>query len=114
MANFERLLVYQKALEFSHSIYKLTSNWPKSEIFGLTSQIRRAAISIALNIAEGSSRSPKEFSHFLLISRGSCYECIPILGLALKLKYISQTDYDSCYNEVETIAKMINGLRQKL
>ena len=114
MASFEKLQVYQRAIDFSYKIYRLTENWPKTETFGLTSQLRRAAVSISLNIAEGSSRSRKDFSHFLTISGGSCYECIPLLAIATKLKYLTNEDYKTCYTEVEALAKMINGLRNSL
>ena len=114
MANFEKLNVYQKALDFSYIVYQITENWPKSELFGITSQLRRAALSIALNIAEGSSRSTKDFSHFLTIARGSCYECIPILTIATRVKYLRATDYQKLYTDVETLSKMINALRRSL
>lgn len=111
MASFEKLLVYQKSIEFTHQVYLITEKWPKSEIFGIISQLRRAALSIALNIAEGNSRTQKDFAHFLIISRGSCYECIPILAIALKIGYITSKEYQICYTQVEEIAKMISGLR---
>lgn len=82
MFKFEDLKVYQKGLGFVDDIYLITKPWPKSELFGLVSQLRRAAISIVLNIAEGSSRTNKDFSHFLSLSRGSCFECVAILTIA--------------------------------
>lgn len=114
MANFEKLIVYQKAIDFSCSIYRLTEDWPKLELFGITSQLRRAALSISLNIAEGSSRSKKDFSHFLTIARGSCYECIPLLTISLRTKLITTIQYEKLYNEVEQLTKMINALRNSL
>jgi four helix bundle protein len=114
MLNFEKLTVYQKALDFSSSIYTATQTWPKTELFGLISQIRRAAVSISLNIAEGSSRSKKEFLHFLDIARGSCYECIRLLTLALKTQLITQIQYNSFYEEIVILTKMISGLKSSL
>ncbi|MBI5466493.1 MAG: four helix bundle protein, partial [Candidatus Kerfeldbacteria bacterium] len=73
---FEELIVYQKGLTVVDSIYHLTKSFPREETFLLVSQLRRAAISIVLNIAEGSGRTKKEFQHFLNTSRTSCYECI--------------------------------------
>ena len=82
MFNFEKLDVYKEAIGFSKKVYKITMKFPKEEIFGVTNQLRRSAISISLNIAEGSSRSKREFRHFLSISIGSVYECIPLIGIS--------------------------------
>ena len=71
--NFEDLRVYQLVLELVDRIYELTKNWPREEVFGLTNQLRRAIVSILLNIAEGSSRTKKDFKHFLDLARASLY-----------------------------------------
>jgi len=89
MFKFEELRVYQEGLLFIDFIYNITSKWPKDEIFGLTNQLRRAAVSIVLNIAEGSSRTRKDFRHFLDLSKGSCYECVAIVTIAKNRKYIT-------------------------
>ena len=88
--NFEDLRVYQLVLELVDRIYELTKNWPREEVFGLTNQLRRAIVSILLNIAEGSSRTKKDFKHFLDLARGSLYECIACLQVALNQKYLSR------------------------
>lgn len=111
---FESLTVYQKSLSFINQIYSLTKNWPKTELFSLTDQIRRASTSIALNIAEGSSRSRKDFSHFLDISKGSCFETTAILHIALSQSYITETQYRSCYQQLEELVKIIQGLKKSL
>jgi four helix bundle protein len=80
---FEKLRVYQDSLNFSKEIYKLTKNFPKDELFGITSQLRRAALSLGLNIAEGTSLTKTEFRSFLRRARGSVYECVPLLSLSL-------------------------------
>lgn len=114
MFKFEELRVYQEALSFSNNIYILTKQFPRDEMFGLTNQLRRACSSVALNIAEGSSRTKKDFRHFLDLSRGSCYECIAILSIAKKQKYITDIQYAENYSQCTVIAKMINALKKSL
>lgn len=114
MFNFENLNVYQDSLTFIDKIYDLTKSFPKDELFGLTNQLRRAAVSIGLNIAEGSSRTKKDFCHFLNLSRGSCYECVAILTIAKNRKYISLEDFNICYEHCNRISRMINGLKTSL
>lgn len=114
MFNFEKLTVYQEALVFIDLIYKLSSQWPKEELFGLTSQLRRAAVSILLNIAEGSSRTKKDFRHFLDLSRGSSYECVAILKIAKNRGYISEPDYLKNYSFCLKLAKMLSALKRSL
>ena len=74
---FERLDVYKKAIDFADKVYKITKNFPNNELYGITSQIRRASISVSANIAEGSGRYyKKDFIQFLRIARSSIYECV--------------------------------------
>lgn len=111
---FENLTVYQRALAFSLNIYKCTQAWPREHLFGITDQLRRASLSIPLNIAEGYSRSRKDFQHFLTLSRGSCYECVPIVKLAESLSLLTTKDAQMFYNEIQEIAQMLSGLRTAL
>lgn len=111
---FEDLNVYQEALKFTDSVYSLTSLWPKDEMFGLTNQFRRAAVSIVLNIAEGTSRTRKDFRHFLDLSKGSCFECAAILSIAFKRKYVNQGKFDLHYDWTNKLARMISKLKTSL
>jgi four helix bundle protein len=108
--NFENLRVYQDALDFSKQIYKVTKRFPKDELFALTSQFRRATSAVSLNIAEGGSIAKTEFKNFLRRSRGSVYECVPILSLALDNGYISEETRKKIYRDCQKLAKSISAL----
>ena len=96
-------------------IYKISDNFPKSETYGLASQIRRAAISVSLNIAEGSGAdSDAEFSRFLIIAKRSAYEVICCMEIACKLNYCSKNNLDSISAECDEICAMIYSLTKKL
>lgn len=113
MHNFRELKVWQKAIEFSVDIYKMTSSFPTEEKFGLISQLRRSAVSIPSNIAEGSSRtSDKEFFHFLSISIGSAYESETQLIISNKLKYVNDTNFEELTKKVTEIQKMLNSFSE--
>lgn len=114
MFNFEKLNVYQQSIVYANLIYYVTKFWPKDEQFGLTNQIRRAAVSITLNIAEGSSRTKKDFCHFLDQARGSCYETVAAATIAKNLKYVGEKDYLQIYDSANSLAKMINALKNSL
>ena len=113
--NFRKLKIYQRAVAYTVAIYKISGSFPKEEIYGLTSQIRRAATSISLNIAEGSgSTSKKEFTRFLEIALRSDYEVITCLELAIKLDYCSQEAAEQLISEADEIAAMITGFSKAL
>lgn len=114
MFNFEKLNVYKEALDFVDFAYIVTKTWPKEEKFVLIDQLLRAAISAVLNIAEGSSRTGKDFKHFLSNSRGSVYECVAVLTIAKKRMYISQKDFDIGYSNCIKIAKMLSALKKSI
>lgn len=111
---FENIIAYQKSLLFTNQVYKTTTSWPRIEVFGLSDQIRRASVSIGLNIAEGSSRSRKEFRHFLDMARGSCFECVSILTVAKNQGYIRSDQYSNFYAQIEELTKIIQGLKKSL
>ena len=113
--NYRDLLIWQKSIALVTDVYKLTSKLPSEEKFGLQSQIRRAAVSIPSNIAEGHSRwYRKEFLHHLSISYGSLAELETQLLIAEELRFIKQDEVQSILEKTTEIGKMINGLRKKL
>lgn len=112
--NFEKLEVYRDAIEFAHQMYEATNLFPGGEIFGITNQLRRAAISISSNIAEGSSREKKEFTHFLNIALGSTYECVPLLVISKRQKYISHESFSELIDELHKISAKISALKKSL
>ena len=114
MHNFEKLKVYQKAVDVTDWLYEITKKYPKEEMFLMVNQMRRATISIVLNIAEGSGRSKKEFSHFLNMSRTSAYECTALLQLSVRRGYITREEQIHGYEQLLIIIKMINKLKSSL
>ena len=114
MHNFEKLNVYQKGLNLVDKIYELTNKLPKDEIFGLSSQLKRAGTSVVLNIAEGSGRTKKDFRNFLNMSRTSAYECSAILEISKRRGYITPEEFKFFYDELEILIKMINKLRSSI
>jgi four helix bundle protein len=112
---FRRLEVWKKAMEFIKEIYEFTNVFPKEEQFGLTSQIRRAANSIALNIAEGSgSSSDKEFGRFVEISIRSVYEAMCGLEIAQKLNFCGANKKENILLLADEISAMLTGLKKSL
>ncbi len=111
---FEQLLVYQKAVDLSNRIFLITKNFPSNARYSITDQLNRACLSIPLNIAEGSSRTSKDFQHFLAIARGSCYESIPIITIAKAQKFISEKQYEEIKLNLEEISKMLSALRTSI
>jgi four helix bundle protein len=108
---FENLDIYQKAIKFNDKIYRITKSYPKFEIYGLTSQIRRSASSIALNIAEGYGRYHKNLKkQFYYIARASIYECVPVLTISLNQNYIKKSEFDELYKDCLDLSRMISGL----
>lgn len=109
---FEDLQVWQKAMDLGEDINQLTKTFPKEEIYILTSQIKRAADSVILNIAEGSTGQSKSiFKLFLGYSLRSAIEVVSCLFIAKKRKYIEDEQFTVLYNDYETLVKMITSLR---
>ena len=111
---FEELKVYQKAIAFVNEAYDICNVFPKSERYGLSSQFTRAAVSIALNIAEGSGDTNAQFNRFLQISIGSVKECVVCSTIAKNQKYINKEQNDFNREKLEEISKMITSLQRFL
>ncbi len=110
---FRNFKVYDNIKQFVKEIYISTNCFPKSELFGLTSQVRRAAVSISLNIAEGSDRgTDKEFCRFIFIAMGSTNEVVAALDLALN--YLKKEDYGSLIIKAEIIIKQLSSFIKSL
>ena len=115
MHTFRKLKVWQRAMDFVAEIYKISAGFPQSEQFGLTSQIRRAATSIPLNVAEGAgSSSNPEFQRFLSYALRSCYEVMTALEIAQRLGYCSPDTTQDLLSEADQIAAMTVGLSRSL
>ncbi len=115
MFRFEKLEVWKESILYTKNIYKIAKSFPRSEQFALTSQLKRASISISSNIAEGSgSSSLKDFSNYLDIAIKSTIETVSQLFLAVELKYIKEEVLKPVYNEAEILVKRIQGLKKYL
>lgn len=115
MFGFERLEVWQKAIEFADLVYAMTRSFPADERFGLTNQMRRAAVSISSNIAEGSSRlSTKDFARFIEIATGSVYEVVSQSYIGRGQGFLSEESFQTLYASAERQGKMLSGLRRSL
>jgi four helix bundle protein len=115
MFKFEKLKVWEKAVDFSAKIHSLTREFPKEEMYILNSQIKRAADSIALNIAEGSTgQSNAEFKQFVNYAIRSAIEVITCLHIGKKRRIIREQDFTEYYGELEEIIKMLHGLKSSL
>ena len=115
MFNFEKLDVWQLALQFADDVYRITRQFPVDERFGLTSQLRRSAVSVSANIAEGSSRSStKDSIRFIEIAFGSLMESISHITVAKRQGFLREEDFQRLYQVAERAARMLSGLRSSL
>ncbi len=115
MFKFEKLDVWHAAIEFSDIVYRLTRSFPTDERFGLTQQMRRAAVSIAANLAEGSSRnSSNDFARFVEIANGSLMETISHAAIAHRQQFLIENDFRLLYDKAESIGRMMTNLRKTL
>ena len=111
MGEYRELKIYEKSYKAALAIYRMTETFPKEEKYGIISQMRRASISIALNIAEGNAKreSKQEFKRFLQMSMGSANEMSVLIDFAKDLGYIDKTTHERASQEYEEIGKMIRG-----
>jgi four helix bundle protein len=115
MFNFEKLNVWQKAIDFADLIYSETRTFPSEERFGLTNQLRGAAVSISSNIAEGSSRSSRtDFARFAEIADGSVFEVVSQAFIARRQNFFSEDQFRNVYADAEQLSRMLSDLRKSL
>ena len=111
MKTHKDLEVWKKSIELVTEIYQITKDFPKEEIYGLTSQIKRSAVSVPSNIAEGAARqSNKEYIQFLYIALGSLMELDTQLVIAKNINFVDEEMLSNIDDKIETIGKMLNGL----
>ena len=109
--SYRDLIAWQKAMKFVTEIYAVTHRFPAEERFGITNQLRRAAVSVPSNIAEGQARfSPKEFHHFLSHARGSLVEIETQLLIAKDLKYLPPSKAEGLLSLADELGRILNGL----
>ena len=109
--SYTDLIAWNKAMDMAEAIYHVTDSFPKREIFALTQQLHRAAISVPSNIAEGHARfAPRDFRHFLRLSRGSIAELETQLRLARRLGYLSEADLRPIMEQVSEVGRVLTGL----
>lgn len=115
MFNFEKLEVWHRAIEFADLVYTLTRAFPGDERFGLTNQMRRAAVSVSSNIAEGTSRISKaDFARFLEIATGSVFEVVSQAFVSKRQGFLSETEFNTLYSAADEQSRMLSGLRKSL
>jgi len=112
---FKDLVAWQKGMRLVEAIYKITREFPHEELYGLTSQMRRSAVSIPSNIAEGQLRKSKnEFAQFILIALGSCAELSTQFDLSKRLGYLDEMNFLRIAEDINELMKILHGLRKKL
>jgi four helix bundle protein len=115
MFNFEKLETWHEAIAFADSVYQLTRKFPDEERFGLTNQMRRAAVSISSNIAEGSSRSSRsDYARFIEIAAGSLFEVVSQSTISRNQHFLTKNEYQQLYDAAEKQSRMLSGLRKSI
>jgi four helix bundle protein len=115
MFNFEKLDTWQKAIAFADDVYRITRTFPNDERFGLTNQMRRAAVSISSNIAEGASRNSRiDYARFVEIATGSVFEIVSQSFVSRNQGFLVPADFQFLYSQAEEVSRMLSGLRAYL
>ncbi len=114
MTSYQKLEVWKQSMQLLKEVYVLTKKYPKEELFALTSQTKRAAVSVPSNIAEGMGRNyKKDTIQFLHIARGSLYELETLLNIAVMVEIITEHDFHVFPNKIDEVIRMLNGLIRK-
>ena len=115
MFNFEKLETWHEAIAFADIVYQFTRNFPSEERFGLTNQMRRAAVSISSNLAEGRSRSSKaDYARFVEIATGSVFEVVSQATIGRNQGFLTPAEYQQLYEAAEKQSRMLSGLKNSL
>jgi four helix bundle protein len=115
MKSYRELIAWQEAMNLIELVYNITNCFPKVELYSLTNQMRRAAVSIASNIAEGYGRSyRKEYLHHISIAKGSLFEIETHILISKRLKFISEEDFILLWNQSQKVGKLLTGLQKSL
>lgn len=109
--SYKDLILYQKSYQLSLEVYRVTKNFPKEELYGIVSQMRRAVVSIPLNIAEGYRRGHrKEYVQFLYMAQGSCGELETLISLSHDLGFLDRNTFETLYSMQEEVSKLLRAL----
>lgn len=113
--NYEKLRIWQEAMNLVEIIYQLTKKFPREEMFGVTSQLRRAAVSVPTNIAEGHGKSSRaDFGRFLAMSKGSLQEIDTLLQIALRMNYVAENQYTEVHPQILSLVRQVSSLIRNL
>jgi len=111
MGDFRRLKVWQLSTRLVVELYRITARFPRAEMFGLTAQCRRAAVSVVSNIAEGSGRgAPADFRRFILVARGSLHELRAQLHVARELDFLAASEHETLESRIDEVSRMLYAL----
>jgi four helix bundle protein len=114
-SNYRQLIAWQKAIDLCVALYEISESFPRAELYGLTSQLRRAGVSVPSNIAEGRGRgSSRDYRRFLLHARGSLFEIETQTEIAARLRFIARAEADAVLEQVAEVVRVINGLLKYL